>query len=213
MKMRTVSINVIEEIIERFIAERRSSARRESDAFRKLPSLQLAIHHAARCHRLPSTKRHSHQCRIPGGVLQEVERTLQAAASRLSRCKNFEALHDEVASLIKGIRKIGNLAIYDISHRIGIYLGKRPRLVYLHRGTALGARYLGFTGAVLDPALLPPAFSRLQPEEIEDCLCIYKAELAGLSSNGFDRSCGVSSSTARRRTRCGNTIKVRRKVC
>jgi hypothetical protein len=121
-------------------------------------------------------------------------------------------LHEEIAHAIGPIPKIGDLTVYDIAHRIGTYLGKSPRLVYLHRGTARGARHLGFTGATLDPTLLPPAFSRLSPEEIEDCLCIYKDELAELPMHGLRRSRCVPLHTPRRPV-CGNGALTRHRSC
>ena len=69
--------------------------------------------------------------------------------------------------------------VYDIAQRIGAYLGKAPTLIYLHRGTKEGAAILGFHGETVDACKLPPAFSRLAPAEIEDCLCIYKDQLRG----------------------------------
>jgi hypothetical protein len=163
------------------ITDRRKGASDERGRFSSLPSLRHAIRHAALCHWLPSMKRHPHQRRIPGAALRKAERRLQRLASRLRRCEDFDRLHEEVVRSIGPIPRIGDLKIYVIAHRIGAYLGKPPRLVYLHRGTRLGARHLGFSGASLDPNVLPPAFSRLSPEEIGDCLCIYKSELAGLS--------------------------------
>jgi hypothetical protein len=34
--------------------------------------------------------------------------------------------------------------------------------------------FFGVRGDAFDPGILPKAFLRLQPYEIEDCLCIYK---------------------------------------
>jgi hypothetical protein len=195
-------------IVERFVRERQQDARTEMDEFRKLRSLRHAIRYAALCYWLPSQKRHQHQWRIPLAALQEAERALQRIANRLSRCRDFEALHDEIARTIGPIRKIGDLAVYDIARRIGAYLRKFPRLIYLHRGTAEGARQLGFTGATLDPSLLPPAFSKLTPAEIEDCLCIYKDELAELSARDPRRSRCVL-----RRPVCTNNAASRRRSC
>lgn len=72
---------------------------------------------------------------------------------------------------------IGALTVYDIAHRIGAHFRKAPRLVYLHAGTRTGARVFHISGDSFDPKILPKAFSRLAPSEIEDCLCIYKDEL------------------------------------
>jgi hypothetical protein len=203
-----------DQIVERFINERRWEARAETNEYRKLPSLRHAIRDAALCYWMtePGKKRHPHQWRIPGAALREAERVLQLVANRLSRSRNFETLHDEIARAIGPIPKIGDLAIYDIAHRIGAYLGKSPRLVHLHRGTAIGARHLGFTGATLDPKLLPPAFFELTPEETEDCLCIFKDELAGLPARGLRRSRCVPRWVARRPV-CGSGSMVRRRSC
>ncbi len=130
---------------------------------------------------LPNRRRHPHQRRIPAAALAEAERNLQACAAELGRCDGFSELHEIVRREIGSIRGIGRLAIYDISTRIGAHLGVEPDRVYLHAGTAEGARAIG-----LDPhreALfideLPDPFKRLRPREIEDVLCIFKRELAG----------------------------------
>jgi hypothetical protein len=149
-----------EQIVDQFINQRRRSALAEMSAYRRLPSLRHAIRDAAlcRCMMQPGRRRHPHQWRIPGSALRRAERALQLIINRLARSSDFEALHEEIARAIGPIPKIGDLAIYDIAHRIGAYLGKSPRLVHLHRGTARGARHLGFTGTTLDPKLLPPTF-------------------------------------------------------
>jgi hypothetical protein len=90
-------------------------------------------------------------------------------------------LHELVQIETADIHKIGALAVYDIAHRIGAFLGLQPTTVYLHCGTMAGARSLGFRGRqTLRVAELPPQFRRLTAAEIEDCLCIYKSEVAAL---------------------------------
>jgi hypothetical protein len=89
--------------------------------------------------------------------LHAAERALQRIATRLARRKDFETLHDEIACAIGRIKK-SPLALYDISRRIGAYLGKSPRVVYLHPDAAEGARHLGLSGTTLNKKPLPPAF-------------------------------------------------------
>src|SRR4029077_19857175 len=122
----------------------------------------------------PDGKRHPHQCLIPKRLLGLAEERLHAARKRLARAADFAALHGIVEREIGGIHGIGKLTVYDIAHRIGAYFGKAPALVYLHRGTRIGARVFRIRGDSFDPKILPEAFSRLTPSEIEDCLCIYK---------------------------------------
>ena len=50
------------------------------------------------------------------------------------------------------------------------------------RAVPEGALLLGFDRKrkTLDPGELPPAFRALRPCEIEDCLCMYKDDIARL---------------------------------
>lgn len=95
----------------------------------------------------------------------------------MESAETFEQLHDRVASL--RFKFVGPLIVYDTAYRIGAKLGLEPRLVYLHCGTKDGALLLGLGKGrlYLRPEELPPAFHSLQPYEIEDCLCIYKADI------------------------------------
>lgn len=167
----------LDAIIDDYIRNYRPHARANLVEFQRLRTLQEVIHHASLCHWLPTNKRHPHQYRIPAAALLTAEGKLQQALRGLARAETFEALYDEIERHIRGVHKIGALAVYDIAQRIGAYLGLAPNLVYLHQGTLAGARALGFTGKTLDPRSLPSAFSRLKPYEIEDCLCIYKSAL------------------------------------
>lgn len=129
---------------------------------------------------LPSGKRHPHQYRIPLSILREVERDLQAVSASLRSCATFDELFRLVQSEIGGICGVGELTIYDVTTRLGAYLGLEPERVYLHAGTKEGARYLGINTRreSFEPSELPCAFRKLRPREIEDCLCIYKRQLA-----------------------------------
>jgi hypothetical protein len=147
----------LDEIVDHYIETHRVPARLEMRKFRRLASLGDAIRHASLCHRLPSLKRHPHQYRIPSRALEAAERKLQHVRTRLCRAASFDALHDLVRREIGSIEGIAALTVYDIAHRIGAYLGQAPRRVYLHRGTRIGVRRLGFGGETLAPGVLPSA--------------------------------------------------------
>jgi hypothetical protein len=164
------------EIVAAYIREHRSGARAEMRFFEIQSSPTLAIQKAALCV-LPSGKRHPHQRRIPQRLLEIVEARLQAVQRELKRAESFDELLCIVAEQVGSIKGIGALTVYDIAHRIGAHFGMHPRLVYLHAGTRKGAIIFGIKGGTFDPAILPKPFLRLQPYEIEDCLCIYKDEL------------------------------------
>jgi hypothetical protein len=187
-----------ENIVAAYIRDCRPAARADAECFRRLLSIRDAIKHAALCHwlghgkkrhRPHDHKRHPHQWRIPGASLKQAARRLNFSHDRLAAAADFETLHRTIDEEIGGIRGIGPLAVYDIAHRIGAFLEKTPRLVYLHAGTRMGARLLGFRGPTLDPEHLPPAFTRLSAAEIEDCLCIYRSDLSGRLRHGMSTLC------------------------
>jgi hypothetical protein len=182
----------LDEIISDYIREYRDDARAEMRFFEIQRSPSAAIRKAALCE-LPSGKRHPHQRRIPKALLEQVEARLQAIGRKLGGSADFSALHHLVEDEIGSIKGIGALTVYDITHRIGAHFGQTPQIVYLHAGTKTGARVFKIRGNSIDPRILPKAFSRLAPSEIEDCLCIYKDELLD----------GARSRTARRKSECG----------
>jgi hypothetical protein len=160
-----------------YITNYRALARWELGYYARQRSLRDAIREAALC-RMADGKRHPHQRRIPGYVLAKAEQALQRRAVRLAEAGSFDDLHTEVFAAIGCIRGIGDLAIYDIAHRIGAYLKLEPALVYLHAGTRDGARVLGLSGKSVSPGQLPTELQVLTAAELEDCLCIYKAWLS-----------------------------------
>jgi len=173
----------IGEIVEQYILDYRDKHEREMEFYREQPSLRKAVSVAAHCIGRNGRK-HPHQWR-------RTERTLNRAASELDsvlrairKCSDFAALIGLLGQTLESVWGIGELTIYDIAHRVGAYLGFEPRLVYLHSGTRDAAKLLGIDGKLraIEPFVLPSAFQRLRPYEIEDALCIYKDELKQLSS-------------------------------
>ena len=147
----------------------------EITVFRRQRTLKKAVAAAALAVR-PDGKRYDHQRRIPLCALIECRDRLFRALKKLARVRNFEDLHVLVNSLIRPIRGIGELTVYDTALRIGAQLKLEPRHIYLHSGTRMGARRLGLdtTSGRLSVDQVPGPMRRLKPREIEDVLCIYK---------------------------------------
>lgn len=126
---------------------------------------------------LPNGGRFSHQWRIPGLVLVKARDALLKLD--YSNVRSFAELYEKVAAALRPIRGIGILTIYDTAHRLGAYLKLSPDQVYLHAGVRVGAKALGLGEwrAKLPMSAFPPAFQRLRPEQVEDCLCIYNRQL------------------------------------
>lgn len=105
---------------------------------------------------------------------------IDAEHERLNSIKTFDELYKEVEKL--KINGIGDLTIYDTATMIGCPSKVYPDKVYLHAGAAEGAKALGVKGSVVDKSVFVaifPAFTRLEPMQIEDMLCIYKSHLQG----------------------------------
>lgn len=118
----------------------------------------------------------SHQWRVGHAVLAETVQPLLEQISAIRACTNFDELHDLVEQSILRIDRVGLLTVYDISQRIGWYLGLSPEHVYLHAGVRKGARALGLdaTGRCLATSQFPIQLQRLSAAELEDVLCLYK---------------------------------------
>jgi hypothetical protein len=127
----------LDEIVSDYIREYRDDARKEMRFFEIQRSASEAIRKAALCE-LPSGKRHPHQRRIPGPLLEQVEARLQGIGRKLARASSFAELHRAVENEIGGIKGIGALTVF--AHRIGAHFEKAPERVYLHAGTRIGAQ-------------------------------------------------------------------------
>jgi hypothetical protein len=180
-----------DQIVSNYIREYRDDARKEMRFFEIQRSPSEAIRKAALCE-LPNGNRHPHQRRIPRALLEQVEARLQGIGRKLARASSFDDLHRAVKDEVGSLKGIGALTVYDIAHRIGAHFRKPPERVYLHAGTRTGAQTFGIGGDFFDPKVLPKAFFRLAPSEIEDCLCIYKDELRNGARTRRASACAVA---------------------
>lgn len=121
--------------------------------------------------------KHPHQHRLPNKILQAFSNRVIQQTYKIRRASSFDELYSIIESC--SIKGVGELAIYDTTHRIGARLGIRPDKVYMHQGTRVGAEnYLKRKVAEkkLEKSFFKD-FSKLSCEEIEDILCIYKGSI------------------------------------
>ena len=147
--------------------------------FAKASNLVEAIGIAALC-QTKDHGRHPHQRRISRPVLVELQACLLQCSKEIAAVVNFSVLHTLVERECNHIHGAGELLAYDVAYRIGHFLGKEPTLVYLHAGTRIGARCLGFRGKTIKLHNLPEPvrpLERLTPAQAEDFLCIYNDQL------------------------------------
>lgn len=154
-----------------------SSASAESEYFRTLPSLVVCIDSAS--HAINSKGNKSkHQWRIRKITLSQAKGILIANIQAIKKVASFDELFVLIDCLLHSVKGIGELYIYDTSLRIGAYLGYLPKKVYLHAGTRIGAKKLGFANKVaIEMSELPDEYQKLEPFMVEDILCIFKDKL------------------------------------
>lgn len=163
-------------VVRAYCRDYQQGARAELEYYANLPTIEEAVARASRAER-PDGKRHDHQRRVRGEALRKVARSVEGTSWQVFR--RFSQLHSYLESCIGAIPGIGELMVYDTALRIGARLGLEPEAVYVHRGTRIGLKALGFDARRPTVALheLPVALSSLRPHEVEDCLCIYKSRI------------------------------------
>jgi hypothetical protein len=168
----------LNEIVEDYIRKYRERAQRELRSFQILRSLEQAIDRAAQA-LTPSGRKFDHQKRIKQASIARSLDALLAVKDGIQSCRTFDELFVFVRSTVGTIEGIGELYVYDTSLRIGAKLSLFPTCVYLHAGTREGAAALGLNvhRDTIPVDEFPLELQRLQPQEIEDVLCIYKDEL------------------------------------
>ncbi|NMB53244.1 MAG: hypothetical protein GYA15_00965 [Leptolinea sp.] len=183
-------------IAEAYIKKIRPVANRELEWFKNQKNLDDAIHYAALALNC-CEKRYSHQRRITRENLHLSKKILLQNIEGIKNCPSFDALYTLLESLLEPVSGLGELYIYDTAFRLGAYLRRMPERVYLHAGTRVGAKNLGFDRKkkTLEVAQMPEWLQQLQPYEIEDVLCIFKDKL---SKNQID----FSEEEMLKRSRC-----------
>lgn len=126
-------------------------------------------------------KIHSHQRRIIKPAIDKAKIILPTLEYKLDTATSFENLYTIVYENLITTNGIGPLYIYDAALRIGAICGHYPKDIYLHCGSKVGAKYLGFRGCeIISRKILlnkHPAFAMLESYEIESCLCVCKNAL------------------------------------
>lgn len=122
----------------------------------------------------------SHQRRLGYPAVARASAAAQKHSSLLMRARDF----DELLSAFQAVWRLeeifveATLLTYDVAERFGRYRGIQPTAVYLHAGAAEGANALGIrTGARVDRSRFGPQLGKLTASEIENFLCVCKANL------------------------------------
>jgi hypothetical protein len=147
-------------------------------------TLRDAIHRAATAQRPGKSRwiRCSHHARRPRAVLDEPARRLLDLEQAITAIRDFDVLQTLVKESTSGLKWLKELYWYDVALRIGYKVGAAPNVVYLHRGTRVGAAALGLDvkRETIPRDEFPEPLSSFTAAEIEDILCIYKERFATL---------------------------------
>lgn len=167
----------LREIVNDYRAKHQTAARAELDTFRCEPTLASAVKRACLATNSHG-RRESHHARRERSHLEAGAKRLLEHLDEIESVTTFAKLHSLCAKLLGPLRGLGELYIYDTAVNIGANRGLFPKVVYLHAGTRDGAKALGFHGEKLFMSELPPELRALEPWEVENVLCMYKADLS-----------------------------------
>ena len=176
------------EVVAKYIAEDQDRGDDDLDWFAEQPDFGTLLEKAVMSRTRPDDrgkeKRHAHQRRIPEAVLRRAHRNLSNCD--LESCRSFDELHDLIERETDGVAGIGSLAVFDFACRIGTWMRPKlkPKKVYLHSGTRVGANALGLGRGreAIEVHELPQEFHGLSARHAEDCLCIHKDALKKIAS-------------------------------
>jgi hypothetical protein len=167
----------LDALVADYLARYGEHRRDQHEWYRRAGDLRATIQRAGLAQRQDQSVE-PHQRRIGRPRLREWAARLSSISPHVEVCRTF----DELLSTLESVhfKGIGSLAIYDTAVRIGAFMDLAPDGVYVHAGAARGARALGLPviNGVVQRADLPEAMQALTCDQIEDCLCIYKDELA-----------------------------------
>ena len=148
--------------------------------------------------------RGAHQYCIKSVAIKDAVDALYNAKVLHTKYIDFEALYDDIRSLLISISGIGNLTIYDTALRIGFIMNPivLPRqYVYLACGAMRGAEnLLNAKGALnyREPAyLFSPCFGNLSSHFVEDFLCVMEDFLCNGKTQGAIPPAGCLCSCAK----------------
>ncbi|MBD5235216.1 MAG: hypothetical protein HDS61_02205 [Barnesiella sp.] len=126
----------------------------------------------------PELHPHQNVRNVPKAYPEVYQRLKDFAPSRPDL--TFEQLLNEINGQIRDIPNIGDLAVYDITLRIGWNLRPRikpEKLVYMHQGTQKGAELLLDRNVAAKPIPIEELIELVAPisqsHHIEDFLCLY----------------------------------------
>jgi len=134
--------------------------------------------------RLSHGRMHGHQCRVANRLADGLAVAL-ADGIQPESLKDFQSLHIWVKSVVDRVRGLGTTTAYDIARRLGAWLRLEPSKVYLHAGTAAGARKFGVEGEVAPLSAFPKELQSLGATHTENFLCIYKDRLPYSAAQHF----------------------------
>ena len=145
-----------EAIIRTYTTQIRPHANEELNWFRQQPTLSEALSLAALAIN-SKAKRYSHQRRLSKTVLEQARDILLENEKEIRQGLDFDDLFALLERLLSPVKGLGELYVYDTALRIGAKIGVFPKRVYLHAGTRVGAKALGFDGRVktLEVSQLP----------------------------------------------------------
>lgn len=118
-------------------------------------------------------KMHDHQRLVAPHLPEGLEIALKDK-KKPEDFQDFHSVYVWVESVTGRVKGLGVLTTYDVARRLGVWLKLEPTQVYLHAGSAAGARKLGIRGESVPLSEFPKEIRELGATHAENFLCIYK---------------------------------------
>lgn len=127
--------------------------------------------------RFANGKMHSHQYRVANKLPKGLEIALNDNRQP-KEFNKFDLIYVWVKSISDHVHGLGPTTTYDVARRLGVWLSLYPDRIYLHAGTAVGAKKIGIRGATASLSAFPKEIQQLGATHAENFLCIYKSEIS-----------------------------------
>jgi hypothetical protein len=108
------------------------------------------------------------RCPLLSTSLRAGKARLESALPQMRAARSFDELLNLIERRLNDIRGLGELYFYDTALRLGAYLRLMPNAVYMHRGTAVGAKATGIQQRYPVDQLAPPSARPPSPARSRD---------------------------------------------
>ena len=178
-KNQSIKVKNLEMLVKDYLCKYEDSYEPEDQWWAESSTWEKALERAWNS-RLENGKMHRHQCHVAPKLPEGLKIAL-AANIQPDRFTDFHQLYSWIKSITACVIGLGNTTTYDVARRLGVWMKIQPELVYLHAGSAKGAKKLGIEGESVILTAFPHEIQKLGATHAENFLCHNKDEIAAIT--------------------------------